>query len=619
MSALPMLDEDKSAAVITAKATTTSDYLSLGSLPDVVRMLDASKGESIQFTDRVIKINERMKYQPRILMITNLAIYNLPPSRPFRYVKRKIPIASIESLTSSGTSGEILIHPKSEYDFRLVVSDQHKYEVLKLLRRLWKQSVQASLRSSQQLGFQNLRTIVVLDEHLTNYTWDKDSFNSKKKRPQLPEREQTEFHDSDDEALAIEPEEVLEEIEIAPKPTIGEKLMSIHENHAFSEEVKETPAPLLAEEESKISPESALNKKSIGPATRKKSSVVLPPSPRVKVTMDDFDLVKVIGRGAFGKVLLVRKRDTKIIYAMKILKKSGLKTAKQMQLLMNERNILEKIQHPFIMGLRFAFQTSTKLYFVTDFYKGGDLFFHIQKQTCFTEDQARILVAEIALALGHLHACNFVYRDLKPENILLDEAGHACLTDFGLSKDAAVESTTFCGTYEYFAPEIINGTGYGKAVDWWALGVLLYELVCGIPPFHANTPPEVYRNIHYAEPKYPAFMSAECRDLIAQLLNKDVESRLGSSSHGFEDVKAHPFFSSIEWSLLMRKQVEPLYKPCGDATIDADDTSLFDVEFTSQPVVDTPEPDLHFLKVEETSFNGFSFAAKPSLMARFSS
>lgn len=182
-------------------------------------------------------------------------------------------------------------------------------------------------------------------------------------------------------------------------------------------------------------------------------------SEKKHVTIEDFDLLKVLGRGAFGKVLQVRKKDTGKIYAMKILKKSMVYQRKQVAHTQAERKILEAAQHPFLMGLRFAFQSETKLYLVMDFFKGGELFFHLKKKKKFTEDESRIIVAEVALALGHLHSNNFIYRDLKPENVLLHETGHICVTDFGLSKalDPDQKDThTMCGTPEYLRKAILK-------------------------------------------------------------------------------------------------------------------------------------------------------------------
>eukprot|EP01102_Stenamoeba_stenopodia_P008101 TRINITY_DN2301_c0_g1_i3.p1 TRINITY_DN2301_c0_g1~~TRINITY_DN2301_c0_g1_i3.p1 ORF type:complete len:296 (-),score=67.21 TRINITY_DN2301_c0_g1_i3:548-1435(-) len=200
-----------------------------------------------------------------------------------------------------------------------------------------------------------------------------------------------------------------------------------------------------------------------------------------KITKDDFELLTVIGKGSFGKVLQVRKKDTGKIYAMKVLRKEAIVQRKQVAHTKAEKSILAKIQHPFIVGLHYAFQTEEKLYMVLDFVNGGELFFHLKREGKFSEQRVRIYAAEIACALSHLHSFGIVYRDLKPENILLDSEGHICITDFGLSKEIQSEDThTFCGTPEYLAPEILKGQGHGTPVDWWSLGTLIYEMLTGL-------------------------------------------------------------------------------------------------------------------------------------------
>lgn len=328
-----------------------------------------------------------------------------------------------------------------------------------------------------------------------------------------------------------------------------------------------------------------------------------------KVGLDDFELLRVLGRGSFGKVMQVKKKDTGKIYAMKILKKRAIIARNQVEHTKSERKILQSLQHPFLMTLRYAFQSPEKLYFVLDYYMGGELFFHLKNKRRFSEETARVYVAEIAMALGHLHSLGFIYRDLKPENILLDDQGHCCLTDFGLSKDIDPnnpESHTFCGTPEYLAPEIISASGHGKAVDWWSLGILLYELTVGIPPFYSQNVNEMYSKIQHGVLRFPPFLSEHCKDLIFQLLHRDPKKRLGSGND-LEDLKSHKFFQTLDWEKLYNKQIDPLYKP---RVKNAADTSNFDNTFTSEPVVDSVSQDSAISKTlnqNSDAFTGFTF------------
>eukprot|EP00475_Leptophrys_vorax_P006543 TRINITY_DN1405_c0_g1_i1.p1 TRINITY_DN1405_c0_g1~~TRINITY_DN1405_c0_g1_i1.p1 ORF type:complete len:544 (+),score=155.01 TRINITY_DN1405_c0_g1_i1:39-1670(+) len=286
------------------------------------------------------------------------------------------------------------------------------------------------------------------------------------------------------------------------------------------------------------------------------------------VNLDSFEPLKVLGRGAFGKVLQVRMKDTGKIYAMKILKKTMVFAKKQVDHTKAERQILSAFQHPFLMGLRFAFQTDARLYLVLDFYKGGELFYHLRRVKRFSEESARLYVAEVALGLGHLHSLDFIYRDLKPENVLVDDFGHLCLTDFGLAKhlNPEEEAHSFVGTPEYLAPEIVQQAGHGKAADWWCLGIFLYELTVGVTPFYAQKVDDMYNKIVNAKVKFPPRLSEECRDLISQLLVREPSKRLGSGVLGtgltdVDEVKTHKFFDGLDWDKVFAKEIEPAYKP----------------------------------------------------------
>jgi len=225
-------------------------------------------------------------------------------------------------------------------------------------------------------------------------------------------------------------------------------------------------------------------------------------------------------------------------------------------------------------------------------------------------------VAEIGLALGHLHSLGVIYRDLKPENILLDDAGHVCLTDFGLSKDVDPQDKahTFCGTPEYLAPEIVTGAGHDKAVDWWSLGILLYELTVGIPPFYSQNVNEMYNRIQHGVLRFPPFLSENCKSLIVQLLNRDPKKRLGSKDD-VGDIKAHPFFKTLNFEKLMKKEIDPPYKPKIKSGVS--DSSNFDATFTSEPVVDSvvaPSALSQSMAGHDGDFNGFTYAEKAGSM-----
>ncbi|TFK55891.1 kinase-like protein [Heliocybe sulcata] len=301
------------------------------------------------------------------------------------------------------------------------------------------------------------------------------------------------------------------------------------------------------------------------------------------LTPRDFEFLKLIGRGTFGKVFQVRKKDTKRIYAMKVLSKKEIIAKKEVAHTIGERKILQRsLECPFLVGLKFSFQTDSDLYLVTDFKSGGELFWHLQKETRFTEERARFYVAELTLALEHLHKYDIVYRDLKPENILLDATGHVALCDFGLSKpDLRSDelTTTFCGTTEYLAPEVLlDEHGYSKLVDFWSLGVLLFEMCCGWSPFYAEDTQVMYKNICFGKIKFPrGVIGDEGKLFVKGLLNRNPKHRLGAQRDAAE-LKEHPFFASIDWAALARKQVTPPFKP----VVESDEsTANFDPEFTT--------------------------------------
>ncbi|XP_045579188.1 ribosomal protein S6 kinase alpha-2 isoform X1 [Salmo salar] len=328
-----------------------------------------------------------------------------------------------------------------------------------------------------------------------------------------------------------------------------------------------------------------------------------------KADPSQFELLKVLGQGSYGKVFLVRKikgSDRGQLYAMKVLRKATLKVRDRVRSKM-ERDILAEVNHPFIVKLHYAFQTEGKLYLILDFLRGGDLFTRLSKEVMFTEEDVKFYLAELALALDHLHSLGIIYRDLKPENILLDEEGHIKITDFGLSKEAIdhdKRAYSFCGTIEYMAPEVVNRRGHTHSADWWSFGVLMFEMLTGSLPFQGKDRKETMALILKAKLGMPQFLSPEVQSLIRALFKRNPTNRLGAGPDGVEEIKKHNFFGNIDWNKLYRREIKPPFKP---AVGRPDDTFHFDPEFTSRTPTDSPgippSANTHQL------FRGFSFVA----------
>ncbi|PIC42873.1 hypothetical protein B9Z55_009809 [Caenorhabditis nigoni] len=338
--------------------------------------------------------------------------------------------------------------------------------------------------------------------------------------------------------------------------------------------------------------------------------------PNVRVGPEDFQLLKVLGKGGYGKVFQVRKTtgsDSGKIFAMKVLQKATIvRNQKDTAHTKAERNILEAVKSPFICDLLYAFQTGGKLYLILEYLSGGELFMHLEREGMFMEHVAKFYLSEIVVALEHLHQQGIIYRDLKPENILLDCYGHVKLTDFGLCKEEIEgdqKTHTFCGTIEYMAPEILMRCGHGKAVDWWSLGALMFDMLTGGPPFTAENRRKTIDKILKGRLTLPAYLSNEARDLIKKLLKRHVDTRLGAGISDAEEIKAHPFFQKTDWNLVYQRRLEAPFKP----EIENDeDVSLFDTRFTKMTPVDSP-CETNFSLNGDNPFVGFTYVA-PSVL-----
>ncbi|KAF6203917.1 hypothetical protein GE061_002255 [Apolygus lucorum] len=335
-----------------------------------------------------------------------------------------------------------------------------------------------------------------------------------------------------------------------------------------------------------------------------------------KTGPQDFELRKVLGKGGYGKVFQVRKttgKDSGTIFAMKVLKKASIvRNQKDTAHTKAERNILEAVKHPFIVDLMYAFQTGGKLYLILEYLSGGELFMHLEREGIFLEDTACFYLSEIILALEHLHRQGIIYRDLKPENILLDAHGHVKLTDFGLCKEHIEEGImthTFCGTIEYMAPEILTRSGHGKAVDWWSLGALMYDMLTGAPPFTAENRKRTIEKILRGKLILPPYLTPDARDLIRKLLKRQVLQRLGSAPGDGDAIRNHMFFKHINWRDVVSRKLDPPFKP---SLSSEDDVSQFDTKFTKQTPIDSPE-DSTLSESANMVFQGFTYVA-PSVL-----
>ncbi|KAJ8073587.1 cytochrome c oxidase subunit 1 [Marasmius tenuissimus] len=291
--------------------------------------------------------------------------------------------------------------------------------------------------------------------------------------------------------------------------------------------------------------------------------------------LTDFEVRGTLGTGTFGRVLLVRHRhpSTQSHFALKVLRKSEIIRLRQVEHVNAERYILSRVQHPFIVDLFATFQDSLNVYMLMSYVPGGELFTHLRRAVRFTPDVTRFYLATIVLALKYLHSFNIIYRDLKPENLLLDSKGYLRLTDFGFAKIVDDRTWTLCGTPEYLAPEIIQSDGHGKAADWWACGVLCYEMLVGHPPFYDETSVYgIYENILSGNIQWPRYVDSLSRSLIKSFLNPDRTKRLGNMIGGPQDILDHPWFRGVDWDLLERRGISA---PIIPHTSSGDDTRHF--------------------------------------------
>ncbi|KAI9058435.1 hypothetical protein FKP32DRAFT_1614877 [Trametes sanguinea] len=335
-----------------------------------------------------------------------------------------------------------------------------------------------------------------------------------------------------------------------------------------------------------------------------------PPARKRKVGLDDFNFLAVLGKGNFGKVMLAEEKKTNQLYAIKVLKKEFIIDNDEVESTRSEKRVFlaaARERHPFLLGLHSCFQTETRVYFVMEYVSGGDLMLHIQRKQ-FSLRQAKFYASEVLLALEYFHANGIIYRDLKLDNILLTLDGHVKVADYGLCKEDmwyGSTTSTFCGTPEFMAPEILLEQRYGRAVDWWAFGVLMYEMLLGQSPFRGDDEDEIFDAILEDEPLYPITMPRDAVSILQKLLTRDPSRRLGAGKSDAEEVKRHPFFKDVNFDDVLHKRIPPPYFPTINGSADI---SNFDEEFTKEQPTLTPVH-TQLSARDQAEFNGFSWVA----------
>ncbi|KJE98284.1 AGC/PKN protein kinase [Capsaspora owczarzaki ATCC 30864] len=377
-----------------------------------------------------------------------------------------------------------------------------------------------------------------------------------------------------------------------------------------------SPATAAGDLPPNVTPKPATKRSSFTPVDfHQQSAQAKAASAATHLSVDDFEMLSVLGKGHFGKVMLAENRKTKDVVAIKALKKCDVLARDEVESIATEKNIfmlVSRAKHPFLVNLYGCFQTPEYLCFVMEFATGGDLMMHIHEEI-FDEERARYYASEVILGLEYLHDHGVIYRDLKLDNLLLDKDGHVKIADFGLCKENMFHGTrtsTFCGTPEFIAPEVLQDNDYTRAVDWWALGVLMFEMMVGESPFPGDDEEEIFDAILNDEVTYPYWLSIDATSVIRRLLVKDPEKRLGGSRNDAKDVKLHTFFKDVKWDKLLAKEIPPPFRP---RIKSPKDTSNFDKEFTSEIPRLSPIEGRTLDQWDQAEFTNFSYTA-PSVV-----
>ena len=330
----------------------------------------------------------------------------------------------------------------------------------------------------------------------------------------------------------------------------------------------------------------------------------------IKLSFHDFEKLKVLGKGSFGEVLLVRLKANGKLFAMKILTKKNVKLRHQEVHTKAERDLMVKINCPFIVNIKFAFQDAVNLYIITEFMQGGEMFFHLHKEKKFSDEKTKFYIVEIILAIEFMHNNKMLYRDLKPENIMIDANGHIKLTDFGLSKivkKTKEKAFTICGTPQYLAPEILTEEGYDGSIDWWSLGCVMYEMLTGNPAFKIPKGSYLNTDLYKKKINVPDYVSPEAKDLIKQLLVPNPKKRLGYGIDGAKKIKEHQYFEDIDWDDAWNQKLIPPFIPELNGETDL---RYFDKLFTDETIEGSKVSEAPSSIVPSNDFKGFTYVTE---------
>lgn len=551
--------------------------------------------EAIMYSDRCQKINSVGLKQERYLVLTNKHVYNLRKKK----VRRKIKIVDIAAvILSSKYETEFVLHVPSEYDYRYQVDTRKQFvDILQL--RFANLDSENTLKIYSVADNLKMYTTTLKDKKYGLYKLPEESY--RQRDIEIAGSKQME-EDEETERKLEQAQKELEETKIGEDDedhyTVSDTIEIVNSRNS----VKELEVDLVNDEYDFDPDDLRENSSSLLFSSIKADSAI---------TLDDFEIISILGKGAFGKVYLTRMKENSKYYAIKTIRKDVVIETEQIEAVNLERDVLLNCDHPFLVGMEFVFQSDLRLYFVMPFIQGGELYKHFLTNKRFPEEVVKFYAIQIALAIGHLHGQGIVHRDLKLENILIDKDGYIKIIDFGLAKILKDDETTrtLCGTPEYLAPEMIEQQGHDKGVDWWALGVLIYEMLIGVTPFYNRNRAVMMSKIQKSKivfphkKKYNIEYTDEVKDLIVKLLSKKKDKRLGYEND-IDEILEHPWFSGVEVKHILSKKIIPPFTP---AVSDDMDTRYYSHAKNAINMAGTyiPKEKVEVIKTYKDKFKGF--------------